>query len=143
MARRATNCHEAGWCVILYDRRPPGHDEPGAGDRRAGRGLQGGREPASRSIPERSGVGYPYGEERWSWTLEGTFTTDYTIPGAQRSGTASRGKKWTVTLSCTQWGQGTMTPSSAVGSARTPSYQILPIRKVLAGTRTLGTTRSW
>jgi RHS repeat-associated protein len=24
---------------------------------------------------------YPYGEERWSWTLEGTFTTDYRFTG--------------------------------------------------------------
>jgi RHS repeat-associated protein len=43
----------------------------------------GGREPASRSIPERSGVGYPYGAERWN---SGTLPTDYRFTGQRYAG---------------------------------------------------------
>jgi hypothetical protein len=43
----------------------------------------GGREPASRSIPERSGVDYPCGAERWS---SGTLPTDCRFTGQRFDG---------------------------------------------------------
>jgi RHS repeat-associated protein len=90
-----------------------GQHHAGAGSERG----QGRRDTVSRSIPERSGVDYPYGAERWP--LDGTFPTDYRFTGqkyeAQAGGLYQMGARW-YDSALGRW----LSPDTLVPEARNP-----------------------